>query len=122
MKPPGGAKPRSPEFRLAADALRGLRQDLFHDAFAYRPLPRMRVDGPLTRRLPPGVREYAAWTPHAVTTLAGLFAMALASTSGGGSGTLSLVPGFLALLPVLLTLVRPAGAFWFSLAATPFAA
>lgn len=41
MKPPGGAKPRSPEFRLAADALRGLRQDLFHDAFAYRPLPRM---------------------------------------------------------------------------------
>ncbi|MFD8218878.1 hypothetical protein ACFV2U_35555, partial [Streptomyces sp. NPDC059697] len=71
MKPPGGAKPRSPEFRLAADALRGLRQDLFHDAFAYRPLPRMRVDGPLTRRLPEGVREYAAWTPHAVITAGG---------------------------------------------------
>ncbi|MFE4550477.1 sensor histidine kinase [Streptomyces sp. NPDC056785] len=121
--PPGGAGPRSPEARITADALRGLRQDLFHDAFAYRPLPRMRVDGPLTRRLPPGVREYAAWTPHAVTALAGLFAMAVASTStGGGPGTLSLVPGFLALLPVLLTLVRPAGAFWFSLAATPFAA
>ncbi|MER7676773.1 histidine kinase [Streptomyces sp. NPDC096934] len=121
--PPGGAGPRSPEARITADALRGLRQDLFHDAFAYRPLPRMRVDGPLTRRLPPGVREYAAWTPHAVTALAGLFAMAVASTSTGGDpGTLSLVPGFLALLPVLLTLVRPAGAFWFSLAATPFAA
>ncbi|WP_405830653.1 sensor histidine kinase [Streptomyces sp. NBC_01176] len=122
MTPPGGAKPRSPEFRLTADALRGLRQELFHDAFAYRPLPRMRVDGPITRRLPGGVREYAAWTPHAVTALCGLFAMSVASTTNNGSGTLSLVPGFLALLPVLLTLVRPVGAFWFSLAATPFAA
>lgn len=122
MTPPGGAKPRSPEFRLTADALRGLRQELFHDAFAYRPLPRMRVNGPITRRLPEGVREYAAWTPHAVTALCGLFAMFLASTTNNGSGTLSLVPGFLALLPVLLTLVRPVGAFWFSLAATPFAA
>jgi signal transduction histidine kinase len=123
MKPPGGAKPRSPEFRLAADALRGLRQDLFHDAFAYRPLPRMRVDGPLARRLPERVREYAAWTPHAVITACGLLAMAVASTANqGGPGIGSLVPSLLALLPVLLTLVRPVGAFWFSMAATPFAA
>ncbi|MGW3629645.1 sensor histidine kinase [Streptomyces sp. NPDC005122] len=121
--PPGGAKPRSPEFRLDVDALRGLRQDLLHDAFAYRPLPRMRVDGPITRRLPESVREYAAWAPHAATVLCGLFAMAVASTENdGGPGTPSLVPGFLALLPVLLTLVRPVGAFWFSLVATPFAA
>ncbi|MFD8005820.1 two-component sensor histidine kinase, partial [Streptomyces mirabilis] len=75
MKPPGGAKPRSPEFRLAADALRGLRQDLFHDAFAYRPLPRMRVDGPLARRLPERVREYAAWTRVAVMTAWGLVSL-----------------------------------------------
>ncbi|MFE2690388.1 histidine kinase, partial [Streptomyces mirabilis] len=123
MKPPGEAKPRSPEFRLAADALRGLRQDLFHDAFAYRPLPRMRVDGPLARRLPERVREYAAWTPHAVITACGLLAMAVASTANqGGPGIGSLVPSLLALLPVLLTLVRPVGAFWFSMAATPFAA
>ncbi len=59
---------QQPEFRLAADALRGAGQDLFHDAFAYRPLPRMRVDGPLARRLPERVKEYAAWTPHAVIT------------------------------------------------------
>jgi signal transduction histidine kinase len=120
MTPPGGAKPRSPEFRLAADALRGLRQDLFHDAFAYRPLPRMRVDGPLTRRLPAGIRKYAAWTPHAVVAAAGLFAMSIANASGSDNiGTL--VCGLLALLPVLLTLVRPVGAFWFSFAATPVA-
>ncbi|QFZ75161.1 two-component sensor histidine kinase [Streptomyces fagopyri] len=123
LTPPGGAKPRRPEIRLDVDALRGLRQDLLHDAFAYRPLPRMRVDGPLTRRLPEGVRVYAAWAPHAVTVGCGLFAMAVASTSeDGGPATRSLVPGFLVLLPVLLTLVRPVGAFWFSLAATPFAA
>jgi signal transduction histidine kinase len=123
MTPPGGANPRSPEFRLAADALRGLRQDLFHDAFAYRPLPRMRTDGSLTRRLPERVREYAAWTPHAVVAACGLLAMSAASTANqGGPGIRSLVPTLLALLPVLLTLVRPVGAFWFSLAATPFAA
>lgn len=123
MTQPGGAEPRRPENRLDVDAVRGLRQDLLHDAFAYRPLPRMRVDGPLTRRLPEGARVYAAWAPHAVTVMCGLFAMAVASTSEqGGPTTQSLVPGFLALLPVLLTLVRPVGAFWFSLAATPFAA
>jgi signal transduction histidine kinase len=121
MTPPGGAKPRSPEFRLAADALRGLRQDLFHDAFAYRPLPRMRVDGPVTRRLPEGIREYAAWTPHAVVTAAGLLAMAIASTNSDAS-VRTLVSPLLALLPVLLTLIRPVGAFWFSMAATPVVA
>ena len=64
--PPGAAtKPRSPEFRLAVDALRGLRQELFHhDAFAYRPLPHSTADGPLTRRLKGRAREYAAWTPQ----------------------------------------------------------
>ncbi|MEU9284904.1 histidine kinase [Streptomyces sp. NPDC048275] len=118
MTPPGGAKPRSPEFRLAADALRGLRQDLFHDAFAYRPLPRMRVDGPLTRRLPEGVRQYAAWTPHAAVGAAGLLAMMCSFVDSRGEiGTL--LSALLALFPVLLTLIRPVGAFWFSMAATP---
>jgi signal transduction histidine kinase len=121
--PPGGAKPRSPEFRLAADALRGLRQDLFHDAFAYRPLPRMRVDGPLTRRLPEGIKEYAAWTPHAAIAAAGLLAMSAAYAAGDGSGNIrTLLCALLALLPVLATLIRPVGAFWFSLAATPVVA
>ena len=125
-KRPGGAgaKPRSPEYRLAADAARGLRQDMFHDAFAYRPLRRMRTDGPITRRLPGTLRAYAAWTPHAAVAAAGLLAMAAAYSAetgfGPGGGTVApLLCGFLALLPVLATLVRPVGAFWFSIAAAP---
>ncbi|MEU0189304.1 histidine kinase [Streptomyces afghaniensis] len=116
--PPGdGAKPRSPEFRLAADALRGLRQDLFHDAFAYRLLPRMRVDGPLTRRLPGRLRDYATWTPHAVICAAALLALAIATVDQG----LALLLGPLAVLPILLTMVRPVGAFWLSMVVTPLA-
>ncbi|WP_141310946.1 sensor histidine kinase [Streptomyces spinoverrucosus] len=116
--PPGGAAARSPEFRLALDALRGLRQDLLHDAFAYRPLPRMSVDGPITRRLKGRLRQYAAWTPHAVVASAGLMAMLVGYETSRGEA-LNLFVGLLALAPVLLTLVRPVGAFWVSLAAAP---
>jgi signal transduction histidine kinase len=114
-------QPRSPEFRLAADALRGMRQDLFHDAFAYRPLPRSTADGPLTRRLKGRLREYAAWSPHALIIAAGLLAMFIATNDEArGSGS-NLILGLLALAPVLLTMVRPVGAFWLSMAATPIA-
>ncbi|MEV0641818.1 histidine kinase [Streptomyces sp. NPDC050619] len=116
--PPGDeAKSRSPEFRLAADALRGLRQDLFHDAFAYRLLPRMRVDGRLTRRLPAHLREYAVWTPHAVIAVAALLALVIATVDQGAGVLL----GPLAVIPILLTMARPVGAFWLSMAATPVA-
>ncbi|MEU2771603.1 histidine kinase [Streptomyces sp. NPDC007162] len=125
-QPPDGAfepyKPRSPEFRAAMDALRGLRQDLLQDAFAYRPLPRASTDGPLVRRLPARLREYAAWTPHALIGAAGLLAMSIASNSTVRGATVNLVLGLLALVPVLLTMVRPVGAFWLSMAATPVAA
>ncbi|MBY8341292.1 two-component sensor histidine kinase [Streptomyces sp. KC 17012] len=124
-EPPEGAyepyKPRSPEFRAAMDALRGLRQDLFQDAFAYRPLPRASGDGPLARRLSGRMREYATWAPHALITAAGLLAMLIA-TSGFLDAGVSLVVGLLALAPVLLTMARPVGAFWLSMAATPLAA
>ncbi|MFE9092997.1 sensor histidine kinase [Streptomyces sp. NPDC007264] len=108
---------RSPEYRAAVEALRGLRQELFHDAFAYRPLPPRSVDGALGRRLSGRRREYAAWAPHAVVAGAGLLAMFVGwrSTDGGPAAP---VAGLLALVPVLLTLVRPVGAFWLSLAAT----
>ncbi len=119
--PPGAAgRPRSPEFRLAVDALRGLRQDLFHDAFAYRPLPRMAVDGRLTRHLSDRMRARAAWTPHAVVVAGGLVAL-LVGTVNTDIGGPSLLCGLLALAPVLLTLVRPVGAFWLSFAATTVA-
>ncbi|MET9966138.1 histidine kinase [Streptomyces sp. NPDC006356] len=119
--PPGdGAKPpRSPEFRLAADALQGLRQDLLHDAFAYRPLQRMRVDGPLTRRLPGRLREYAAWTPHAVIATVALFTLFIGSVDTDGP---ALLVGPLCAIPILLTMARPVGAFWLSMAATPIVA
>lgn len=113
----GAYKPRSPEYKLAADALRGLRQDLFHDVFAYRPMSRTSTDGPLTRRLSGRMREYAAWTPHAVVVGAGLLAMFVAWASSD-DGVAGLVAGLLALVPVLFTLLRPVGAFWLSLAAT----
>ncbi|MEV0172729.1 histidine kinase [Streptomyces sp. NPDC050803] len=110
------SKAHSPEFRLAVDALRGLRQDLFHDAFAYRPLPRMGVDGPLTRRLPGRLREYAAWTPHAVITVAALITLLATSADTNGQ---ALPLGLFSAAPVLLTMARPVGAFWLSMAATP---
>ncbi|WP_329219544.1 histidine kinase [Streptomyces sp. NBC_01485] len=110
-------RPRSPEFRAAVDALRGMRQDLFHDAFAYRPLPRKEPTGRLARSLKGRKREYAAWSRHALVCAGGALAMLIAWADDGG-GLLGLVIGLLVLAPVLMTLVRPVGAFWLSLAST----
>ncbi|MEU6259498.1 histidine kinase [Streptomyces sp. NPDC047043] len=115
-------KPSSPEFRAAMDALRGMRQDLFHEAFAYRPLPRASVHAPLVRRLRGRMREYATWTPHAVITAFGVLAMLIAANSAMLGAGDNFVLGLLALIPVLLTMVRPVGAFWASMAATPVVA
>ncbi|MGW4435864.1 histidine kinase [Streptomyces sp. NPDC004596] len=112
--PAGGAeRPRSPERELAGDALRGLRQDLFDDAFAYRPLPRTGAVGRSG-----GPTRYSGWTPHAVVVGLGGLAMLIGLVGASGSGPVPLLCGLLALGPVLVTLVRPVGAFWFSLAAT----
>ncbi|MFE9836310.1 sensor histidine kinase [Streptomyces sp. NPDC005551] len=114
-----GAEPRSPEFRLAMDALRRLRQDLFHDAFAYRPLAPLRTN----RRLPGRVRRYAAWTPHATVVAAALLVLLIAVASGDiGASIPNLLIVILSVGPVLLTLVRPVAAFWLSLAATALVA
>ncbi|MFI6893062.1 sensor histidine kinase [Streptomyces sp. NPDC050256] len=110
-------KTRSPELRVAAGAIGGLRQDLIHDAFAYRPLPPMRTDGVLTRRLPERLRARAEWTPHAVVLTAALFAFMLGFSSVGNGGVL--VSGLLPAVCVGMTLVRPVGAFWLSMALIP---
>ncbi|MEU9400452.1 histidine kinase [Streptomyces sp. NPDC048242] len=119
--PRGEDRPRSPEFRLAADALRGLRQDLFSDAFAYRPLPRAAVDGLPARVLPDRLREYGVWAPHIAVAALGGFA-ALVSLSSTYGGPIALLCALLVLAPVLLTLARPVAAFWLSLLATTMTA
>ncbi|MHB9860170.1 sensor histidine kinase [Streptomyces sp. YIM S03343] len=117
-----GRSPRSPEYRLAADALRGLRQDLLYDVFAYRPLPRRpAAGGRLARLLPAALRPYTVWTPHAAVAACGLLAALIAwGSSDAVPG--SVLSGALALAPVLLTLARPVAAFWLSLAATTLVA
>ncbi|GGV82077.1 histidine kinase [Streptomyces massasporeus] len=114
-----GAKQHSPEYRVAVDSLRGLRQDLIHDAFAYRPLPGRRTDGRFARRLPGRLREYTAWTPHALIVAAALISLALATVDTGGPAVLT---GLFCAVPVLLTMVRPVGAFWASMVSTPIVA
>ncbi|MEU3948947.1 histidine kinase [Streptomyces sp. NPDC029526] len=119
-----GAESRSPEYRLAQNVLRGLRQDLFHDPFAYRPLPPRRTDGPFVRRLPGRLRTSARNLPHAVVGGIALFSLFVGAVSGSmpGGDVPALLSGLLCALPVLATLVRPVGAFWLSLAVTPVVA
>lgn len=108
----GSGKARSPEVRLAAGLLVSLRQDLFHDAFAYRPMPGMGTNGVIGRRLPERVREYVGWLPHAAIVGCALFAL-LVGTSNG-TGLLDMLP----VVPVLLVLIRPVAAWWLALAVT----
>ncbi|MFB7915309.1 sensor histidine kinase [Streptomyces sp. NPDC056061] len=119
-------KTRSPEFRLAAKILGGLRQDLLTDVFAYRSMGRMRTDGPVTGKLPDRMRERIAWTPHMLVGAAAFFVFVVGMASSGSSHLHFLVDVVVAaLLPavtVLMTLVRPVGAFWASLVLAPFVA
>ncbi|MFE0684873.1 sensor histidine kinase [Streptomyces sp. NPDC058961] len=115
-----GSAERTPEFRWAMDAYAGLRRDLFHDAFAYRPLPPRRTDGAVARRLPGRTGDMAAYLPHAVVCFFAFLAMAYGyerSLSGLSGGFPFLLNGLLLAVPVVMTLVRPIGAFWLSCAA-----
>ncbi len=108
---------RSPEFRYAAEMLRGLREDLLRDALAYRPLSPLAADGPVLRRLPDRLRRYGVWAPHAVVGAGALLVFAI-----GYSTTDFFLAGLLPAVAVLMTLVRPVAAFWTSLsAATAYA-
>ncbi|MFJ8081876.1 sensor histidine kinase [Streptomyces sp. NPDC096205] len=115
--------PRSPEARAAMDALRGMRQDLLQDAFAYRPLPRLAEDGRQIRKLPPRLRRHAVWTPHAVVGVLAWIALTAGVSTGRDLGSpFAIVGSLIPAVAVLLTLVRPVAAFWLSLASTPFIA
>ncbi|MGW1882844.1 sensor histidine kinase [Streptomyces sp. NPDC001970] len=120
--PRADAASRSPEFRLAMGALGGLRQDLFHDAFAYRPLPPLATDAPVIRRLPGRIRRYAVWTPHAFVAGCALIVLLAGATTSGMNDLGAFVFGAVPAAVVLMTLVRPVLAFWASLAATLFVA
>ncbi|MFE7627484.1 sensor histidine kinase [Streptomyces sp. NPDC057509] len=110
-------KTRSPELRLAAGAIGDLRQDLLQDPFAYRPMAPMRTDGPLTRRLPARIRAALAWAPHAMVLLAALITFMAGFASTGNAGVL--LSGLIPAACVAMTLIRPVGAFWISMALTP---
>ncbi|MFP1625791.1 sensor histidine kinase [Streptomyces sp. 5K101] len=115
-------KTRSPEYDLAQGALSGLRQDLFHDAFAYRPLPPLSTGGPLVRRLPgERIRRAAVWLPHAVVLFLALWTLMLGYFDDHG-GLGFVVGGFVPAAAVAMTLVRPVGAWWVSIVSTPFVA
>ncbi|MFD5696576.1 histidine kinase [Streptomyces lasiicapitis] len=119
-------KTRSPELHLAQNVLQGLRTDLFHDAFAYRPLPPLRGDAPSVQWLTGRIRRLAVWFPHAVVLAMAAFTVMItyAGMSGGYGGN-DLVEVLASLVPaatVALTLVRPVLAWWLSLAVTPFLA
>lgn len=112
----------SPEFRVAMDALAGLRADLFHDAFAYRPLPPRGRPGRIARVLPERLRPYAVWAPHALVGAAGLLALLVTFEGSRDDLVEVLAISVFSLGPILLTLVRPVGAFWFSLVSIPVVA
>ncbi|GAA3393865.1 histidine kinase [Streptomyces roseoviridis] len=114
---------RSPELRLTLKALGGLRADLFDDALAYRPLPRMDVERGLLRHLPGRIRVHAGLLPHAVVAFLALIVFLMGYESMRHAiGLLVMVHAGVPAVVVLLTLVRPVLAFWASLATTPFLA
>ncbi|MFE2284613.1 sensor histidine kinase [Streptomyces sp. NPDC059443] len=111
-----GAAPRTPEFQLASGLIRSLREDMFTDAFAYRPLAPMRTDGPVVRRLPQRIRARAPHLPHAAVGLAAFVIVCFATVTNELFQAGALFLGLVAATPVLMTLVRPVGAFWVSVA------
>ncbi|PVC97388.1 histidine kinase [Streptomyces sp. CS014] len=109
-------KTSSPEFRAAAGAIDGLRDDLLRNVFAYRPLPPLSPDGRVVRRLPEGLRKAVVWTPHALV----LFAAFLVMMAGFSEWEYRFLMGVVPAIPVAMTLIRPVAAFWASMVATVF--
>ncbi|MFI2617439.1 sensor histidine kinase [Streptomyces sp. NPDC018584] len=114
---------KSPEFHLVREVLGGLREALFRDAFAYRLLPPGTTGGRAARLLPRAIRGYAVWARHALVVAAALITVFIAYQVGmGGNEAAYFLTGLVPAAAVLMTLVRPVGAFWVSLASTPLTA
>lgn len=116
----GGTARTTPEFRMASGLIETLRQDLFTDAFAYRPLPLAETPGRFVRRLPEAIRQYAPWRQYAAVGALAFFVLVFTATTHssyvGEAGRFAM--GLIAAVPVLMTLVRPVGAWWAAVAMT----
>ncbi|WP_326588886.1 sensor histidine kinase [Streptomyces sp. NBC_01294] len=115
-----GGTARTPEIRIASEVIATLRKDLITDAFAYRPLPLVQTPGRIARRLPQGIRRYAPYKRHvAVAALAFFVGLVTLNTQSGAWGDLGQITmALLAATPVLMTLVRPVGAWWAAMVMT----
>ncbi|MFE9304781.1 sensor histidine kinase [Streptomyces sp. NPDC006856] len=111
-------KTSSPEFRAAAGAMDGLRDDLLRNVFAYRPLPPLSPEGRFIRRLPDGLKRAVVWAPHALV----LFAALIVLVAGMANWNFRFLMGFVPAIAVAMTLVRPVAAFWGSMLAAIFCA
>ncbi|MEU2548199.1 histidine kinase [Streptomyces roseolus] len=108
---------------MTLDALGGLREDLTGDALGYRPLPRLAPDSPALRFLPRRLRPHAGLLPHAAIGFLALVVFLLGFDNiNGAVGPVALVACVVPTAAVLLTVSRPASAFWLSMASTPFIA
>ncbi|GAU66424.1 putative histidine kinase [Streptomyces sp. NBRC 110611] len=106
---------------MARGALHRLRQDLFVDAFAFRPMPPLE-DAKVSRLvpwLPERLRHWARWLPHFIV---GFFSvcvfLATVTMSSPGPVLGILTTGFALLVAAgpMATLFRPVGAYWLSMA------
>ncbi|WP_171168467.1 sensor histidine kinase [Streptomyces sp. I05A-00742] len=96
---------------MVRSAFDGIHRDLFTDAFAFRPLAPLADDSRLLAAVPRGTRRYVRWLPHVAVVVFTLFLTYEALVQGGP------VVAVLTAVPLLLTLVRPIGAWWCSVAA-----
>ncbi|MFI7101984.1 sensor histidine kinase [Streptomyces sp. NPDC050161] len=110
------------EARIVRGALHRLRQDLFVDAFAFRPmlpLDDARVKG-WRQWVPERLRRHVRWAPHIAVTLFATMVFLLGLSSTGDISTFRTLfsVGFCLLVsvPIVITLFRPVGAFWLSFA------
>ncbi len=104
------------EARIAHGALHRLRQDLFVDAFAFRPMPPLE-DAKVSRWvpwLPERIRYWARWLPHLVVVLSSMFFLLVTLAMAYDMGPLAVL-SLLVAMPLVVTLFRPVGAFWLSL-------
>ncbi|MEJ8643255.1 histidine kinase dimerization/phosphoacceptor domain-containing protein [Streptomyces sp. MS1.HAVA.3] len=96
-----------------------LRKDLITDAFAYRPLPLVRTPGASRDGFPRGSggmhRTSAMWRWGPWPSSSG-WSPSTHSRALGRSGQITMA--LLAATPVLMTLVRPVGAWWAAMAMT----